>query len=796
MTPPGDPANKPGPLGQEGRFLFFSAAKKSGVWERFEIRSSARYWDVMMGFIIRVVGMGVIAAVGAILVFIIWQVLPLARGARVDPVISDLRLTGEARLSGFSPDGTHWWVWNSDSEWLEGLINGVGTTHIKLQQSWSVNARVWAWDAGSSTLVVAAELSEMPGAQRAWELSWIRVVWGQGSTNFDVIESSVFSAEHSSDFDDQKVATQDLSVMDYAQGPDSRITVIGFGNGDVWVRRDVRRRALVGTGNWTTGHWIRLSEMSDTYPDVHVPVFRVLASESGNGLVVLRSNGQAEYWFFTDEGKWILRQRFSPLGPDAQLTGAGFVFGDVSLLVSGENKEVRRWILSRDEKLGSRVFIDTGEIPGPAGRVNAVSHNLRNKSVVLGGDKGLAVVNSTTGSLRWRTTFGDGLGSLKSLSFDASGKLILAVRNGSVWIWRLDDPHQDAGWAAFFCKLWYEGRSGPEYVWQSTSGTDTFEPKYSLVPLIFGSLKGAFYSLLISVPLALAGALYVSQIMRAGARAVIKPVMEVMASIPSVVLGFIGALWLAPLLAPRVPSLLIMLVVLPVGILFFGWLWSVFTRSRQGWWTGREWLGVIPVAMLLGWLSWHLGPVFENFLGVESEAREQALGLGVFPLWWREVVGLSFEQRNALVVGLMMGFAVIPVIFTIAEDAFTNVPASLKAGASALGASRWQVAWMVVLPVALSGVFSAVVIGLGRAIGETMIVVMVSGNTAIIEWNPFSGMRPLSANIAVEMPEAARGSTHYRVLFLGGLILFMLTFVLNTVAELVRQSFRKKMRSL
>jgi len=139
-----------------------------------------------------------------------------------------------------------------------------------------------------------------------------------------------------------------------------------------------------------------------------------------------------------------------------------------------------------------------------------------------------------------------------------------------------------------------------------------------------------------------------------------------------------------------------------------------------------------------------------------------------------------------------MGFAVIPIIFTISEDAFSNVPAHLSAASLALGASRWQTAVRVVLPTASPGIFSAVMIGFGRAVGETMIVLMATGNTPIMEWSMFNGMRTLSANIAVEIPEAPFGGTLYRILFFASAILFAMTFLVNTLAEIVRQRLRRK----
>jgi phosphate transport system permease protein len=152
----------------------------------------------------------------------------------------------------------------------------------------------------------------------------------------------------------------------------------------------------------------------------------------------------------------------------------------------------------------------------------------------------------------------------------------------------------------------------------------------------------------------------------------------------------------------------------------------------------------------------------------------------------------TYVQRNALVVGFVMGFAIIPIIYTIAEDALSSVPEHLRAASLGAGATPWQTAVRIVVPTAMSGLFSAVMIGLGRAVGETMIVLMAAGNTPVLEWNIFNGFRTLSANIAVEMPEAVRDSTHYRILFLSALVLFVMTFVLNTVAEIVRQRFRRR----
>ncbi|MCP4658118.1 MAG: ABC transporter permease subunit, partial [bacterium] len=152
----------------------------------------------------------------------------------------------------------------------------------------------------------------------------------------------------------------------------------------------------------------------------------------------------------------------------------------------------------------------------------------------------------------------------------------------------------------------------------------------------------------------------------------------------------------------------------------------------------------------------------------------------------------TFVQRNALVVGIVMGFAVIPIIYTLSEDALSAVPEHLRSASLGAGATPWQTAVRIIIPTAMSGLFSALMVGLGRAVGETMIVLMAAGNTPVLEWNIFEGFRTLSANIAVELPEAVQGSTHYRTLFLAALVLFLMTFIVNTVAETIRLRFRKR----
>ncbi len=269
-------------------------------------------------------------------------------------------------------------------------------------------------------------------------------------------------------------------------------------------------------------------------------------------------------------------------------------------------------------------------------------------------------------------------------------------------------------------------------------------------------------------------------------RAKVKPAVELMEALPTVILGFLAGLWLAPLLESKLPGIFAMALVIPVAILVFSFFWSMLPgRVRHSIDEGWQPLLIVPLIILAGWWALSISDDLELWL-FEGSVRN----------WLTNEMGIGYDQRNALVVGLAMGFAVIPTIFSIAEDALFAVPKHLSYGSLALGATPWQTVVRVVLPTASPGIFSAVMIGFGRAVGETMIVLMATGNTPIMEVNIFEGLRTLSANIAVEMPEAEKDSTHYRILFLAALVLFLFTFMFNTSAEYVRQRLREKYGTL
>ncbi|MEZ5357783.1 MAG: phosphate ABC transporter permease subunit PstC [Candidatus Zixiibacteriota bacterium] len=251
-----------------------------------------------------------------------------------------------------------------------------------------------------------------------------------------------------------------------------------------------------------------------------------------------------------------------------------------------------------------------------------------------------------------------------------------------------------------FKQEYVEGRD-PKWSWQPNSDI----PKYSLLPLFIGTLKAAIIAMLFAVPLGVGAAIYSAEFASRRMREFIKPVIELLAGIPSVVLGFFALI------------------------------------------------------------------VMATFL--------------------QNIFGFTY-RLNAINAGVALGLAVIPIIFTMAEDAMTSVPQSLRDASLALGASPWQVSMTVVLPTALPGIAASIILGFGRAIGETMIVLMASGNAAVISASFTDSIRTVSATIASELAEVVFGSAHYNVLFFLGTLLFIFTFLLNMGGDIVLNRLKER----
>jgi phosphate transport system permease protein len=740
-----------------------------------------------MTWFITIGGLGVIIAVLGIFVFILSQILPLFQGASIQPLRTVSTGVSNAKVLGVD-EWTALPMFVTEDGMLSfiDLVGERGTFQVNpvFQEERTFSA--FAYDQQAQRVVFATTQGEFALV----DVNYEPVYDGDTRTIVAQPEAGAFLA----------LGQPGAPITQVAYGDSGRQKLVAAlqevdGVPQVHAALLEQKQTLMGTGKTILKATYDLTPLLSGTPQIIG-----VAPQTANSVVVATTVGQVFYFYFEageDVDEVVLRQVFTPfqdLGQSA-IASMDFVFGGVSLLFTNTEGASRVFSLFVPPDGDTRLFGQTKTLPPLPGAATFYAPSLRNKAFLIGTPSWLGLRYSTTASTRLEM----------DLSYDVSlarlsGKYdrVLALdTGGDLHVYRLSDPHPEAGMAALFGKVWYEGGQAPAYTWQSTGATDDFEPKLSMIPLIFGTLKGTFYAMVFAVPLALLAAMYTSQFLHPNLRTIVKPTMEIMASLPSVILGFLAALWLAPILETKVVSFVLIVMLVPAVALLMGYVWSSMPDTVTNRWVkpGYEFLAVFPLLALSAYGAWLLGPVVERLVFVVTDA---ATGERVadFRLWWVQATGLSFEQRNSLVVGFIMGFAVIPIIFTIAEDALSNVPPELKAGSLALGASRWQTAIRIVLPTASAGIFSAMMIGLGRAVGETMIVLMATGNTPIVDWNIFSGMRTLSANIAVELPEAPQFGTLYRTLFLGAMLLFLMTFLINTLAELLRQHLREKYKTV
>ena len=514
------------------------------------------------------------------------------------------------------------------------------------------------------------------------------------------------------------------------------------------------------------------------------PVLRLLLDKQQRDLFLARAQGIVDFFDISDwdEGPDLIQQ-VNIVPPGRTLTRIEFLTGDISLLVGDSQGTIAQWFPVRRE--GQRVLTHIRDFDDFRSPVKDIVSEYQRKGFIATDAQGRVGIFHSTAH---RTLVVERISDrpLQQAALNPRADAMLLLDDSQAHFYRIDNEFPEISWSSLWGKVWYESYPEPQYVWQSSSASNDFEPKLSLVPISFGTLKAAFYAMLIAMPLAIMGAIFTASFMSPRLRKVVKPTIEIMEALPTVILGFLAGLWLAPFVENHLPGIFSLLILMPFGLLFAAWSWRMLPdRLRHRIPDGWEPVLMIPVVVLITWACIAVSPWVEaSWFG------------GDVRIWLKETLDIDYDQRNSIVVGLAMGFAVIPTIFSISEDAIFAVPKHLVQGSLALGATPWQTLVRVVLLTASPGIFSAVMIGLGRAVGETMIVLMATGNTPVMDFSIFEGMRTLSANIAVEMPESEVGSTHYRVLFLAALVLFALTFIFNTGAEMVRQRLRRRYSSL
>jgi len=844
--------------------------------------------DKVTSVVINVGGVGVIAAVLGILVYLVLVVLPLFSGAKISP-------SSLAVLNGVGDPKQFLMVELDEYRSVVAVARQDGEVFFLEAASGRVLQRKNILTGMPPGVTVTSFSRPVDGRSVAFGFSDGTVRFGNIEFVTDFLEESSVAKEllalekgkrtHFEDGVVEHVPTGEWRRVRGNAELDAPLTVAAdagavkllefrptedgsrfaaFLANDTLVVNEVAERENLMTGEKTrelASHVVPIPTVMLATDPSHM-----LFTSKGDQLYLAWEDGRVARFDLRDMDAPTISEVADLTPGEAKLTALQFMYGEQSLLSGDSSGDVRGWfkLASSDARNADGAhLVEAHRFAKPGASVVTISTSVRDKSFLVGRTDGTITLYHLTSEQRLGEIRLPKGSELVATQIAPKSDAVFAVTaEGSASIWPISNPHPETTWKSIFRKVWYEGYAAPDHTWQSSSGTDDFEPKFGLIPLIFGTLKATVYSMLFAVPVALFGAIYTSEFLDKRYRAPVKSTIEIMASLPSVVLGFIAALVLAPIVENFVMAVITAFLLIPVAALCAGYLWQLLPRnfaSRRGArpvvvlllavgaraaWAGGNLGGVLEDLLFFGdfkaWLDGRVGDgspgislvawpaiffailwfdrrfVSDRIAAVRHRSSQSELaviefvkfvilfGASILLAWLAGEAGaaLGFDlrgelfgtyvQRNALVVGFVIGFAVIPIIYTIAEDALNSVPGTMRSASLGCGATRWQTATRVVLPVATSGIFSAVMIGLGRAVGETMIVLMAAGNTALIDLNIFNGLRTLSANIAVELPEAVKDSTLYRMLFLAALALFVMTFIVNTVAEIIRQRFRKR----
>lgn len=740
---------------------------------RQALRKKRMRRDKMSRWGITAAGYGVVLALATIFIYLFYEVAPILRGATVSPQDSyTLPDTGAHTYRLLLDRYEELGIQYTDRGQAVFFDANTGTELQRFTVPVPEAANVTSFGAAeaiSNTSVFGFSNGEAVVARHAYQITF------PDNARQILPQMEYPLGEEPLVIDEQGSALRAITVENMQRGAGIAVAAVTEDGRLLLANMTTRTNLLTGA--------TQVNRTVNTLPAVPGRAQKLLIDKSLSNLFVLDDSGIVHYYDISTPAQARLVQSVD-VGGGSRVTAAEFLVGAVSIVFGNEQGELSQWFLVRDEQ-NQYSLEEVRQFNSHGAAITAIAPEYTRKGFVAVDAAGQLGVHYATSA---RTLF------LDTVSDDPLQEVAISqINTGLLWLnaqgevvsadmW---NEHPQLSWDALWNKVWYEGRADPEYIWQSSSGSDEFESKFSLMPLTIGTLKAAFYAMLFAMPLAIAGAIYTAYFMTPKLRGVVKPSIEIMEALPTVILGFLAGLWLAPFVESHLPAIFSFFVLMPLMMLLFAYLWGRLpaqfrNRVPDGW----EAALMVPLILVFGTVCIQLSPWVEIWF-FDGSMRQ-----------WFTDVGITYDQRNALIVGIAMGFAVIPTIFSIAEDAVFTVPRHLTQGSLALGATRWQTVMGVVLPTASPGIFSAVMMGFGRAVGETMIVLMATGNSPVVNFNIFEGMRTLSANIAVELPETAVGSSHFRVLFLAALVLLALTFIVNTIAEIIRQRLRQRYSNL
>jgi phosphate transport system permease protein len=466
------------------------------------------------------------------------------------------------------------------------------------------------------------------------------------------------------------VAEDRSELLKVAIQEEESFTLVGWSGGGMLsvVRASLQESLLEDEATFEFEHSSGYTDLED--------IQALLVDPVQSNLYVISRDGNLAWFNISDLSHARLAEQLSITAPGVKVLESTLLSGGASIMVASDDGVINQWFSVRDAE-GARHLQKIRSFEDAGALQVLVPEHSRKGFYIADNDGNVSAFHATANQLLLKESIADI--PIVQLAIAPRANALWALDDDShLHFWHIKNEYPELSWSSLWSKVWYEGYDQPEYIWQSSAASNDFEPKFSLTPLTFGTLKAAFYAMLFAIPLSIMGAIFTAYFMAPKMRQVVKPTIEIMEALPTVILGFLAGLWLAPLIENHLPGLFALLVLMPMVVLLAAFLWSRLPVTlRQHIPDGWEAALLVPVLIGAGALSLGLSPQLEQWLFA-----------GDMPGWLQREMGIGFDQRNSLVVGMAMGFAVIPTIFSIAEDAVFSVPKSVCL--SILPMVRWR----------------------------------------------------------------------------------------------------------
>ena len=602
----------------------------TGRTRKRKTRLGVRFSDAFSRILIAVGGIGTVVSVMTVLLFLIYVVLPLLRPSAVGPLQAVAVPPGDApayfatdeyRVLGVraTADG-RFTVFRLDDGSPVSTLRPFGDAAVTAARFDPTRGTALLGFADGSARFLrcrfAAQFAspqDLPpavaglaaGEMRVHEgRAWQRISESQyRHQGFDVEVEASLDADHASP----------VRLIDFSEGPDGLACATFHEDGHFEVLRTTRRKNIM-TGQVT----LKKTVIPVPYKQrsaAGAPAFIALAG-LGDAVSLAWADGRLQRYDVRNASDVRLIEEVDLLGdPSLRLTALRFLLGRFTLLAGDSGGRVRAWFTVNTEEgaAESTRLVTAHEFQGPRAPVTALASSSRIRMFAAGyGDGSLRMYHVTSGKMLADLHPGRAAEPVLAAAFAPKDDGITAATASGYASWSLDPRHPEATLHALFARVWYEGATAPEHVWQSSSGTDDFEPKLGLMPLVFGTVKATLFSLLFGVPIALMGAILTSEFLNPRWKARIKPTVELMASLPSVVLGFLAALVFAPVVSGMLPAVLAAFVTVPVMFLAGAYVWQLLPYR----WTLRNgglrlplMLAVVPAGL---WMALRLGGAIER----------------------------------------------------------------------------------------------------------------------------------------------------------------------------------------